>query len=347
MTVSQEGPRTPKASELGQVAMDGFRPPSDEPAVRHAGLRVLVDAARAEPAPVLRVDAQAVYAGWQQRRAGQRRGLAVGLALAATVLLGVGLFELRGAIEDTSAPANPLAAQRGTPAPRAAAEGTGPLAGPDAAAKAEPAPAVAPTLATTIHVSPLTPDAGVPEVLGARSLRLPAGHWSIDSEDAEPVEVALPDGSLELRGGSVRVQVAGDVAHVEVLRDQVLRVDASGQRTLLRPQPVEAPEPAPTVTGPSPAELAREAEELMAAGDRAGAIRALRRLVTRHGRSAAAQAGLIDLGRLLKAAGQPDEARCAYGLFLTRWPGHALAGDVTRAREALGEGPRCDGLRPE
>lgn len=326
------------------MTVSDFRPPSDEPAVRHEGLRVLVDAARAEPAPTLRVDAQAVYAGWQQRRTGQRRGLAVGLVLAATVLLGVGVLELRGAIDRTSNADEPVAVDGGsTPAARATGvEDAGPAPVPDpthqGVAPREPTPSVAPVLAATIHVSPLTPGMAAPEVLGARTLRLPAGSWSIDSEEAEPVEVALPDGTLELRGGSVQVQVAGDVAHVEVLRAEVLRVDATGQRITLRPRLA--------VAGPSPAELAREAEELMAAGDRAGAIRTLRRLVTRHGRSAAAQAGLIDLGRLLKASGQPDEARCAYGLFLTRWPGHALAGDVTRAREALGKGPSCDALRP-
>lgn len=344
------GPRPGRCT----MTVSNFRPPNDEPAVRHAGLQVLVDAARAAPAPALRVDAQAVHAGWQQRRTGQRRGLAVGLVLAATVLLGVGALELRGAIDRTSDDVDaPVAVQGATPAPSVTGiEGIGSTPAPDTgrdprdgAAPREPAPSVAPVLVATLHVSPLTPGAAGPEVLGARTLRLPEGSWSIESEEAEPVEVVLPDGTLELRGGSVHVRVAGTVAYVEVLRDEVLRVDASGQRITLRPRPAEgAAEPAGP--GPSPAELAREAEELMAAGDRAGAIRTLRRLVTRHGRSAAAQAGLIDLGRLLKASGQPDEARCAYGLFLTRWPGHALAGDVTRAREALGHGPSCDGLRP-
>lgn len=336
------------------MTVSDFRPPSDEPAVRHEGLRVLVDAARAEPAPALHVDAQAIYAGWQQRRTGQRRGLAVGLVLAATVLLGVGVLELRGAIDRESEAEGPVAVDGGsTPAARPTdAEGTRAALAPDPTlegiAPREPVPPALPVLAATIHVSPLAPGRAAPEVLGARALRLPEGSWSIDSEEAEPVEIALPDGTLELRGGSVQVRIAGDVAHVEVLRDEVLRVDATGQRITLRPRPARGvAEPAgPTVASPSPAELAREAEELMAAGDRAGAIRALRRLVTRHGRSAAAQAGLIDLGRLLKASGQPDEARCAYGLFLARWPGHALAGDVTRAREALGKGPSCDALRP-
>ena len=324
---------------------ESFRPEPHEPAVRHPGLRAMVDAVRDEPPPALKVDAQAVYAGWQERRTGQRRGLAVGLALAAAVLLAVGVLELR---EATQEPDAPVAARGGPTAPSAPSpEDVAPTPAPEVSAPVKPTEQpVAPVLAASIHVSPLSPTAGVPEVLGPRRLRLPEGSWSIDSEEAEPVEVALPDGALELRGGSVHVRVAGDVAHVDVLRDEVLRVDARGRWTTLRPRASEPGEPAEPTVGPSPAALAREAEELMAAGDRAGAIRTLRRLVTRHGRSAQAQAGLIDLGRLLKAAGQADEARCAYGLFLERWPGHALAGDVTRARKALGDGPACEGLRP-
>jgi hypothetical protein len=330
-----------------------FRPPLDEPAVHDPRLRVLVDAARGQAPPTLRVDAQAVHVGWQQRRAGQRRGLAVGLAVAAAVVVTLGLLELRRPADDIEAP---MAVQQAPEALPTAGSDASPLPvpAPEATVPREPLPPAAepglatPVLAASIMVSPLPPTTATPEVLGPRQLRLPDGHWSIDSEGSEPVEVALPDGALQLRGGSVHVQVAGDVAHVQVLREQVLRVDAEGHWTTLRPQ---APEPAGPSSGvgsagPSPGELAREAEELMAAGDRQGAIRTLRRLVTRHGRSAAAQAGLIDLGRLLKAAGQTDAARCAYGLFLARWPAHALAGDVTRARSALGDGPTCDGLRP-
>lgn len=317
-------------------------PPPDEPSVRHSGLRVLVDAARAEPPPVLGVDADAIHAGWQARRTSRRRGLGLALAVAAMVVLGVGVLQLRRATQE---PESPVAVRSDAP-PARTSDAAAPEAGPglDVAAPVEPEPPAAPTLVATLHVAPLEATTAAPQVLGPRRLRLPEGRWSIDSEDAEPVAVELPDGALELRGGSVHVQVAGDVAHVEVLRDEVLRVDASGKRTTLRPRPAEGP--AETTAGPGAAELARQAEAQLAAGDRAGAIRTLRRLVTRHGRSATAQTGLIDLGRLLKAAGRADEARCAYGLFLARWPGHALAGDVTRARDALGDGPACDGLRP-
>lgn len=326
-----------------EPAPHDFRPAPSEPAVRHPGLRALVDAARDVPAPVVTTSAQAIFAGWQRERARQRRGLVLGLVAvaAAVVLLVVGGLGLRSTSDDREG-ASTIA--DGAPPPRALDDGaaTGPHRPP--AEPGEPPPIAAPVLAASIAVVPLDATSTAPQVLGARRLQLSEGRFSIDSQEPEPVEVVLPDGALELRGGSVHVQVAGDVAHVEVLREQVLRIDLTGRATPLRPSPSEAT--APTATAQSPAALAREAEELMAAGNRAGAIRVLRRLVTRHGRSAAAQAGLIDLGRLLKAAGQPDEARCAYGLFLARWPGHALAGDVTRAREALGPGPACEGLRP-
>lgn len=334
----------PSPAPTHEMTVGDLHPRPDEPAVRHPQLRLLVDAARAEPPPALRVDAEAVYAGWQQQRAGQRRGLAVGLAVAAAVLLTVGVLELgRSTREDEPAR---VAAPRNPPSPEVASPPSGPdsaAATPEPRAASAMPPSASPVLASSIHVAPLEPTAAAVEVLGPRHVRLPEGSWSIDSAGSEPVEVALPDGMLQLRGGSVHVQVAGDVAHVDVLRDEVLRVDAQGRSTTLRARPPAGP----AAAGPTPAALAREAEAQMAAGDRQGAIRTLRRLVTRHGRSAAAQAGLIDLGRLLKATGHANEARCAYGLFLARWPGHALAGDVTRAREALGPGPACDGLRPQ
>jgi hypothetical protein len=321
------------------MSAEDFRPPSDEPPVGHPQLRRWVDAIRAEPPPVLQVDAHAIHTGWQQRRAGQRRGLAAGLAVAAAVLLTGGVLELRSAIREPEAPVAVLDGTATTPTTEA--QSPTPAPEPTSTVPQGPRSPASPVLASSVHIAPLEATDGAPQVLGPRHVRLPDGRWAIDSEALEPVEIGLPDGALQLRGGSVHVQVAGDVAHVDVLRDEVLRVDAQGRTTTLRARAAD-----PGAGGPSPAALAREAEELMAAGDRPGAIRALRRLVTRHGRSAAAQAGLIDLGRLLKAAGHPDEARCAYGLFLARWPGHALAGDVTRARQALGEGPACDGLRP-
>ncbi|MCA9710175.1 MAG: tetratricopeptide repeat protein, partial [Myxococcales bacterium] len=187
------------------------------------------------------------------------------------------------------------------------------------------------------------PPEASPQLLGPDRLRLPPGRWSVETEAGRRAEVVLPDRTLELHGAHIHVEVAGDVARVEVLRGEVTEHHAAD------PARLEAPaEPAESRRAPLDADaLAREAEVHLAAGRRGEAIKSLRRLVTRFPRSAAAQAGLIDLGRLLEREGQADRARCAYALFLERWPSHSLRGDVASAQRALGPGPACDGLRPE
>ena len=66
-----------------------------------------------------------------------------------------------------------------------------------------------------------------------------------------------------------------------------------------------------------------------------------------HAHEPAARAALLDLAPLLKAAGRVDEARCAYRLYLERYPARAqLADDVRKALDRLGDGPACDGLDP-
>ncbi|MCA9711424.1 MAG: hypothetical protein KDK70_36640, partial [Myxococcales bacterium] len=64
-----------------------FRPRPDEEAVHHPQLRRLVEAARAQPMPRVRVDEEAVLAGWQEHRARRRRAVGMGLAAAAVVVL--------------------------------------------------------------------------------------------------------------------------------------------------------------------------------------------------------------------------------------------------------------------
>ncbi|MCA9661186.1 MAG: hypothetical protein KC486_22790, partial [Myxococcales bacterium] len=56
--------------------------------------------------------------------------------------------------------------------------------------------------------------------------------------------------------------------------------------------------------------------------------------------------GLLDLGRLQRAEGDVDAARCAYQLYLDRYPKGALVAEVERALARLGDGPQCRGLRP-
>lgn len=97
---------------------------------------------------------------------------------------------------------------------------------------------------------------------------------------------------------------------------------------------------------PSAAELARAAERSMAAGRRDETIRLLTQLVRRYPKSSPARAALFDLGRLLRASGRTDEARCAYRLLRSRWPSDAMRGEIDRVLKSLGDGPACRGLTP-
>jgi tetratricopeptide (TPR) repeat protein len=106
-------------------------------------------------------------------------------------------------------------------------------------------------------------------------------------------------------------------------------------------------QPKPTLDGPpSAAELARAAERSMAAGRRDETIRLLTQLVRRYPKSSPARAALFDLGRLLRASGRNDEARCAYHLLRQRWPSDAMRGEIDRVLKSLGDGPECRGLQP-
>jgi hypothetical protein len=107
---------------------------------------------------------------------------------------------------------------------------------------------------------------------------------------------------------------------------------------LQQPKPADGP--------PTAAELARAAERSMAAGRRDETIRLLSQLVRRYPKSSPARAALFDLGRLLRASGRTDEARCAYRLLRQRWPGDAMRGEIDRVLKTLGDGPECRGLQP-
>jgi hypothetical protein len=98
--------------------------------------------------------------------------------------------------------------------------------------------------------------------------------------------------------------------------------------------------------GASAAELARKADEAMAAGHRGEAIATLQTLARRYPRTAATKAGLLDLARLHGAAGNREQARCAYQTYLERWPTSRLRRDVERALDKLGGERTCRGLKP-
>ncbi len=330
-----------------------FSPSTQEPAVMHPQLLQMVEAARSQPMPEVAVDAETLHAAWKQRKRSHRTvlgSLVVAAAAAAIVTLAVPWSSSSTPSSDSSAALESIAV-----APTVAQEATVSVDTTPATELADSVASAPPILSESITVQALEPSSVQPEVLGAHHLRLPTGWWSIDSVAAEPVQIEVGEQRLEIQRGHVQVRVAAEaVVDTQVLRGALVHLSSDG-RVVARSGPSQTADAGPASAEratrrparPGPDALAQEADEHLAAGRRGRAIKSLRRLVTQYPRSAAAPTALIDLGRLLDRAGRDDEARCAYGLFLQRWPQLSSAGEVRRAREALGEGSvRCRGLTP-
>lgn len=293
-----------------------IRPPDlDEPAVRSPELRRLVAAARAAPDPVVRVTPEAVFAGFEAAHRSRRR-LALGLGLAAAAV--VALVSLRPwRLSQTTGPIDPVAANM-----------------VDAT----------PTLAAPVRVA--AAEGPAPTVRGAWEVELAPGRYEIEVAEhpgPELLRVATPTGEVEVAHGLVHVVVAGARTEAVLRAGVATWVAPDGARTPLVVEEQEHRSEKPA----SPAELARRADALLAAGKRDEAIEVLGRLVTLHPGSSPARAALLDLARLLRTAGRTDEARCAHALYLERYPAkEQLAAEVESALARLGPGPACDGLRP-
>ena len=322
----------------GPIERIGFR--SDEPAVTHPVLRTMVEAAAQQSTPRLRLDATALRAAWIERREKRRR--AVGFAIAA----GLGALALASLYGRPAPDATP----RPDSADAVAVDTPERVTTPDVEQTPPVTPEVAPApmLAAAVHVRPEPVDATADyEVTGEWSLSLTEGGLRVEVDEGAPapVDVALPDGALEIHTGVTIVEVAGTVVTVTVESGSAVRIEADGTRHELRPGHASAA--SRDAARPTASELAALAEERIAAGDRPAAIKHLSTLVRRYPSSAPARTGLIDLARLLKATGRNDEARCAYRLWLDRNPRAALRGEVERAAQGLGEGPACRGLSPK
>ncbi|MDC0721025.1 tetratricopeptide repeat protein [Nannocystis bainbridge] len=301
-----------------------FRPAPGEPAVRSPELLRLVQAARVAPPPVLKASSDAVFAGFQARRRDRRR-LVVGAAVA--VAAAVALLWARPSF---------MSSRTGTLEP--------------VATNSMQAPHVAPlpVLAEAVRVvAEEGPPAGV---RGEWQVELGDGRYDVTvaaHAGPELLRVDTAGGTVEIAQGRVVIVVAG--ARTEaVLRTGVATwIAPGGARTPLAVAPAEASlDDAPDPKA-SPSDLARHADALLAAGRRDAAIRVLDLLVTTHPDSPPARAALLDLARLLKAASRADEARCAYALYLARYPGkEQLADEVEAALSRLGPGPACTDLRP-
>lgn len=160
--------------------------------------------------------------------------------------------------------------------------------------------------------------------------------------DADPATI-LSNWRVAVAAGRYRVETPSGGAVLEiVVGPRVTRIQPGSKLTFdaSRGDGVEIEEP-------TAAELAQQAEHAMAEGRRGDAIRALTKLVRRHPQSAQARAGLVDLARLHKADGAWDRARCAYELYLDRFPNASLRPEVERALHKLGEGKACNGLAPQ
>jgi hypothetical protein len=303
-------------------------PPHDEPAVTSPELQRLVDLAKAQQPAPLRADADAVFAGFTAARRRQRTtmaALAGGLlaaGLAALALTRLDVFATR-----TASPSGQVA------------EYAAPAA--DAPRNVQQRP---PTLAAQIHIV-AEGDAPSPTVLGPWLIGLAPGTYAVDVDDHpgdELLRARSAGGTVELHHGRVHILVGADRTEARLEHGVATWVAPLGDRTPLT-VPVE-PVPADI---PTASELARRAEAQLTAGKRDAAIKLLTQLVTQHPGHATARSALMDLAGLLKTDGRPDEARCAYRLYLSRYSGKAqLADEVEKALARLGDGPACRGLRP-
>lgn len=319
--------------------------------VENPELRRLVSAARAVPTPAVAVEPEQLHAAWKARRDRRRTVIGGLMAAAAVVALGIGVA-LRPSSPTADSPESIVRGETdrpmSVPAAGDAASAPRPIAiEPSAGGETRPA-----RLAATVSVrleggfgggsaAMLGLDESEPEVVDARRVRLPAGSWAVENIDPQPVRVDVPDGHFVLHRGVLRVEIAADVTSAASVEGQVERYDREGRPVTLTE--IHHVEDAPVE--PTADELAARAEAQWGAGRRSAAIATLRRLARRHPTAGVTATALLDLGRLLEQEGQPDDARCAYAVFLQRWPGHALAGDVRKAKAALGQGPKCRGLR--
>jgi tetratricopeptide (TPR) repeat protein len=308
-----------------------------------SALRRLVHVARSrQRLPKLSVTADSIFDAYQARR-GRRRERVRQVALGLAVFLSVGYLGVAvdRAVERSGEASLDLASYTA-----AADQITREVAVTEELA---PLAALAPRLERGAEVELLEPYARAPEILGPRSLRLGQGTYRVafaDGAGHRGLSVQTPAGELDLRAGVMTVAVAGDRVDVVVERGSAAWVRADELVPIAEPTaPALAEEELAEDEGPSAGELAELAEKSLSRGRRPAAIRHLRRLVSTYPRSTEAGRGLLDLGRLQRAEGDVDAARCAYQLYLDRYPKGALVAEVERALTRLGDGPQCRGLR--
>ena len=325
-----------------------------------AELARLVALAQAQPLPRLRNDTERLHAGFLAARQARNRrlsrvgGVALAAGLAALVLVRADL----GALGSTSPIGHVAQDMSRQPAANGVVE--------------------APRLATGVRVVARGQATPAPTVRGPWEVELAPGSYEAEVEPhpgPELLRARSAAGSVDLHHGRVEIVVGASQARANLREGVATWVAPDGQRSELTATPatpatpdaatphvatphaatphVATPHVATPPTADAPGEgsdvraLARRAEALLTSGQRDGAIAVLTQITRLHAHEPAARAALLDLAPLLKAAGRVDEARCAYRLYLERYPARAqLADDVRKALDRLGDGPACDGLDP-
>ena len=330
------------ASASGSAAVVRL-PASTElsPAVANPRLQAYVDLAREQAVPPVSVSMDGIRRGMDERR--YKWWAAAGMA-AAAVLIGALAVSLWQPGRDTSQAE--VVAHRGASAQREVAPEEPETVLPEDDADPvqievpeQPVPArralAAGVKVQLVGADPSFAQASEIEVLGPHEVQVNVGVYEVEvaAEVSKQLAIRVHERTLLVSPGArLRLQ-ASEQPRFELERGQARWADD-------RPETIHA------ASRPSALELARKAEAELGAGDRDGAIAVLQTLVRTHPRSGAARAGLLDLARLHKAAGQPDRARCAYELYLQRWPTSRLRDDVQSALDKLGEGRACRGLQP-
>jgi hypothetical protein len=200
-------------------------------------------------------------------------------------------------------------------------------------------------LATDVRMS----STGAAEVRDAWTVVLGEGTHEIElvresDESGRPLHIELPGRTLELVEGRATIEVVGDDTAVRLHTGVAAWIGADGWRTEIEVEQLELPDG--DVADEGAATLAREADRLLAAGEREQAIATLRRLVETYPSASQTRAAVLDLARLLDNAGRDREARCAYELHLERWPDSSVTAEV-QAQLAHLDKTKCRGLEPE
>jgi hypothetical protein len=310
---------------------------------RHPELAAMIEAARRQPTPPVRVSFDDIQAARQRRV-----GWWAGVAAAAAVLLAVSLWAMgRRHMAPDAQPDAQLNAQAHTELH--APPNAEPNAQPNAGSDATPASPAAVTDADASQPAP-APRA---VALGAGATVTPLGEGGVRQHEDGGVSfsagrfvVETADDALVLPVGAriLQIRAASEVVVDTTLEHVVFEVRRGGAAWQDTAEPPSSEEPA---RRSRPGELLANAEAAMAAGRSEQAVQWLRKLVRKHPRSAAAKAGIMDLARLEKAQGRPRRAHCAYASFVRRFPNDSRTAAVRRADEALGVGEvRCRGLQP-